>query len=191
MARIHHNTIKKALKAGVRLEVEDMTVVAYDAKTGKQLAEDNSATVALDKAIAKLAAHTPAKAPKASRKARDEDEFEEDESEAEADADDAEAEEDEEGSKSVVKAKYKKAYQPHHAKCGDDLSEQITAHVSRSVKVDGKSVTRVDAAALKRLAKANGVWVEGYASLNPGMQRMNVANRLRKLVKDGHEVVWA
>jgi hypothetical protein len=37
--------------------------------------------------------------------------------------------------------------------------------------------------------QANGVWRASYAGLNPGMQRMNVGNRLRAAVKKGHGIV--
>lgn len=64
----------------------------------------------------------------------------------------------------------------------DDLAKQITAHVS----VDGK----IDPARLKAFAKANGCWVDRYETLGVGMQKMNSTNRLRKLVREGHKVVW-
>jgi len=78
-----------------------------------------------------------------------------------------------------VFAKYKGRYQDGGV---DDLAKQITAHVS----VDGK----IDPARLKAFAKANGSWVDRYGSLGVGMQKMNSTNRLRKLLREGHKVVW-
>jgi hypothetical protein len=43
---------------------------------------------------------------------------------------------------------------------------------------------------LQQLAERNGVWVLRYASLNPGLARMVVANRLRKLMRAGSTIDW-
>ncbi len=59
----------------------------------------------------------------------------------------------------------------------DDLAAWVAALTSRDSKFDG--------AALKKFAKANGVWQDRYAQLSNGLQRMNVVNRLRgKIRKD-------
>ncbi len=102
--------------------------------------------------------------------------------------DEAAGEDDEEPEpKSVVKPKYKKAYQPHQHRCGDDLASRITAYVTYPLK--GKK-TRIDLGKLQSLAEANGAWQDRYATINPGMRRMNIANRLRALERQGKEIVW-
>lgn len=103
-------------------------------------------------------------------------------------AEEEDSEEDE--GRSVVKRRYKRAYKPFKAKCGDELSILITRHVASTEK-DEDGRVRTDPAKLKRFAIANDCWMPEYASLNVGMQRMNVANRLRAKVKKGYDIVWA
>lgn len=44
---------------------------------------------------------------------------------------------------------------------------------------------------VKAFAVANGCWDDKYDAMpNPGLQRMNVINRLRAKVKKGYKVVW-
>jgi len=51
---------------------------------------------------------------------------------------------------------------------------------------------RIDLTKLRRFALANDCWNPEYMKLNPGMQRMNVVNRLRaKVRRDAYEVKWA
>jgi hypothetical protein len=45
-------------------------------------------------------------------------------------------------------------------------------------------------AEFKKFAQANRVWNDKYDRLNPGLQRMNVVNRLRAEIKRGHQVKW-
>lgn len=212
--RIHHATLAKAKKFSIALQVEDNEVVAV-AKDGTRLASGLSGSKVLEEAITKQTGHPAKKAvAKKAKKvtAADLGEFEDDEedqdgdeetgdeSDALADAGDEIAQEDEESdadqSKSGVKQKYKQLYKPTKGRCGDELGEQITAHV---LDQDGKvSLTK-----LRRFAKANDCWVEAYASIpsrsgawNGGMARMNVANRLRAKLrhakKDGEvfEIKW-
>jgi hypothetical protein len=40
---------------------------------------------------------------------------------------------------------------------------------------------------LQQIAEKNGVWVQKWASLNAGMQRMNLANRLRSILRNNAE----
>lgn len=188
--KIHHNTAKKAKKAGIELVVYENTIDAI--KDGKVLASGMFGNKVLEEAIAKLEAKAPKapKAPKAkkARKPRDEDGDEEgSEDEAEEVTEDEEGE-GEEGGKSVVKKVYKTRYKPFKMTCGDDLSQLISKHV-KVKNEDGK--LRIDAKVLKAFARANGVWDPNYENLNIGMRRMNIANRLRAKVKAGHEVVWA
>lgn len=108
--------------------------------------------------------------------------------EGEAEEGDEEEEGDGEG-KSVVKRKYKSAYRPFKQKCGDELSQLITAHVTVEDPETGEN--KIDLKKLRRFAKANNAWVDTYANLNPGMQRMNIRNRIAPTwKKDPNAVVW-
>lgn len=204
MARIHHMTAKQAKKVGITLEIDENEVVA--SKDGVQLASHMSASVALAEAVKKLGGAsdtvaalkedaaakapipTPKRASKATRKevARINEMAAEDDEEGD-EADLEEGEDDEEEGKEIVKKKYKERYRPHHMTCGDELARLITEHVSKANE-DGD--VRIDKAKLRSFAKANDCWVPTYAHLNVGMQRMNIANRLRAKIKKGHEVVW-
>lgn len=111
----------------------------------------------------------------------------------EDDADDLEAGEDDaeegDGTKSVVKKKYKSRYRPFRMTCGDEISQLISAHVKYKDEAEGKM--RIDRAKLVKFAKLNGVWDPKYQNMNVGMVRMNAANRLRgKIRRDKHEVIW-
>lgn len=111
----------------------------------------------------------------------------EDELEGAEEGDDEEGEGEGEGGKSVVKKKYKTEYKPHKMTCGDDFASKVTSYIT--VPHKGKK-TRVDPVKLRKLAEANGVWEDRYCSLNPGMQRMNVGNRLRNKFNKKQEIVW-
>ena len=108
----------------------------------------------------------------------------------EADAADEEIEDDEPKGKSIVKRKYKTAYKPFKNTCGDDFSDLMNKAIKYSVKLDGKTVKRVDYDKLKKLAKLNGVWDPNYEHLNMGQKSMNVRNRLRHKAKKGEEIKW-
>lgn len=95
----------------------------------------------------------------------------------------AEEEVDEtEESRSVITPKYRAIYKPHDDTNGDDLNSELREYL-RTETEDGDE--RIDRDLLERFGRANGCWVDTYASLNPGMARMNVGNRLRaKMRKD-------
>src|SRR5215831_8686581 len=82
---------------------------------------------------------------------------------------------------SVVKQKYRDRYED--GSCGDHLARKLRRHL----KTDGGTI---DLAKLRQLAKRNNVWASRYASLNPGLARMIVANRFRKLVRAGSAIDW-
>lgn len=42
----------------------------------------------------------------------------------------------------------------------------------------------------ERIAKLNGVWKDNYGALQAGLMTMSVKNRLKRLVKEGHSIVW-
>lgn len=214
--KIHHATRAKAAKFNITLTVEDGEIVATakngtrlaSGLQGNKVLED-----AITKATGKVAKGTPratktavevspaeAAAKEAGwKKTRwgfrcdgeeapeattwedlcEEVGIELEEPEVEDEADD----EEEGGNRSVVKAKYKAKYKPTKNRCGDELSHRMNEHCSRE---DDDGEMRINLGALRKFAKANECWVEGYASLksrvgtfNGGMAMMNVNNRLR------------
>jgi len=42
----------------------------------------------------------------------------------------------------------------------------------------------------ERVARRNGVWKDSYGTLQAGLMTMSVKNRLKRLVKDGHDIMW-
>lgn len=198
MAKIHHNTVKKAKLFGVTMTVSDVDGEIIAVKNGVELARHLSGSVCLEQAIQRgqldtshgpksqkeLNGAAPAKVakPKKARKVQDEDQ---EDFAGEGDEDG----EDEDNGRSVVKKFYKAKYRPHKATCGDELVQLVKAHIS--VKDDETGETRIDPVKLRRFARANDCWVPAYAGLNIGMQRMNTDNRLRAKVRKGHDIVWA
>jgi hypothetical protein len=81
------------------------------------------------------------------------------------------------GSYKLISREYQVQHEP------DELAQRLRRRVNGA---DG----RIDPAKLRALAEANGAWRDGYAALNPGMQFMNVSNRLRALVRHGSKVKW-
>jgi hypothetical protein len=87
---------------------------------------------------------------------------------------------------SVVPAKYRRQYAKHDESCGDTIAKESKAYLT----VDTEDGPKLNLELLVRWAEANGCWVESYSKLNPGMQRMNVVNRLRAKIRKGHVVAW-
>jgi hypothetical protein len=86
--------------------------------------------------------------------------------------------------KSVVPSKYKARYAQagHAGTCGDELASWLTSATM--------TPTGVDLVALRSIASLNGIDAEArWGHLNPGMQRMNLGNVLRQMVKTGRKVV--
>ena len=159
----------------------------YMGKGGKKpLAQSMDLEEAFADAADAFAPTVKAKPAKPAKRTRDEDE---DEDEGEGDEGD-EGDEDEdngEGGRSVVRRKYRTAYKPHQNTCGDELTSALREYI----ETDNEDGTRgIDLGRLRRLAEANNVWKPEYSRLNPGMQRMNVGNRLRGLVRKGTEIIW-
>lgn len=83
----------------------------------------------------------------------------------------------------VMGTDYHKRYMEQGGGSGDILDVQLRVAVRGE---DGK----VDTAKVRQIAEDNGVWNEAWIGLNPGMQRMNLANRLRALVRrDGNNEI--
>lgn len=191
--KIHHATRTKAAKFKINMYIVEGHVVASD-RDGKELASGLQGNKVLEDAITKLtgkpakgksrtAAEVLAGKPvlKRVRKASTP-KVEDDETGEESDGDEGQ-------SRSIVKAKYRALYKPHKDRSGDDLSHKVNQHVSREDDAGGM---KVDLMALRKFAKANGTWVEGYASLksrtggwNSGQAVMNTNNRLRAKIRQG------
>lgn len=114
-------------------------------------------------------------------------EGEEDEPEDEP-VDDGETDEEPRATKSVIKRSYVRKYRAGKGSNGDELATQLRAHLLTATNDDGKPA--LDVAKMKKFFKLNGCWDARYDNLNPGMVRMNGANRLRNLVRKGHQIVW-
>lgn len=92
-------------------------------------------------------------------------------------------EDEEKPTRSVVKPKYRSLYKKMPVKntCSDDLVVQLREYLETEILDDQGEFVRhgIDTEKLRRFAIYNGLWDEKYSRLNPGMQRMNVGNRLR------------
>ncbi len=94
----------------------------------------------------------------------------------------------------VVPKKYREKYGKSQC-CGDALAEVLTGYCSHEVKTQtpkgkAKTVVRVNLDRVVAVAQANGLQakLERWADLNPGMQRMNLGNVLRGMLKRGERV---
>lgn len=89
---------------------------------------------------------------------------------------------------SIVKPKYRRVYAPKGECCGDTIAAELKAYLTYVDEETGEE--SLDLRLLRRFADANDCWVDTYAKLNPGQQRMNIGNRLRAKVRKGHVVAW-
>ena|SRR5215475_4421492 len=83
--------------------------------------------------------------------------------------------------RSVVPTKYGDRYKD--GSCGDALAARLKNQVTT---VDDTT----DTAKLVKLAKANGVWEDGYSKLNAGLIRITIGNKVRKLAREGRNIAW-
>lgn len=104
-----------------------------------------------------------------------------------ADGEDADEDGEEKPSKSIIKRKYRERYKPHDMTCGDNWAAKFSDAVTM---LDDAGELKISPALLRDFAKANDCWVPAYRSLNVGMQRMNIGNRLRAKIRKGHEPVF-
>lgn len=190
--KIHHNTTKRAVRAGIELVIDGDMVNAI--RNGVTLARHTDPKEALETALRELNGGTAPKRirkPAKARKSVDADEGDEDgEFDGEEAGDEEGDESDADQGKSVVKSKYRKKYQPHKATCGDSLTKQIAREFHTKVDPDSKKPV-FNWARFVRFAKANDVWVPAYNSLkNHGLARMSVANRLRAKIRKKVEIDW-
>jgi hypothetical protein len=100
---------------------------------------------------------------------------------------------DQMGRVSKVPVSYKQKYAALKAEGGDGKSNndgfaQAFADLLTIRGVNGKATC--DVGMLREVADANDAWDAKYEKLNPGMQRMNVGNKLRARVKRGELIQW-
>lgn len=92
------------------------------------------------------------------------------------------------GKSGVMLLPYHTEYMNNGGGNGDQLDVALReAIMSVQGPKGGKSIVIMDN--LVKIAKTHGVWNDRYESLNPGMARMNVSNRLRAMVRAGESVV--
>lgn len=89
-------------------------------------------------------------------------------------------------SRSIVPLKFKAKYASANGTCGDDMALELKAATTR-LNADKREELDVDA--LWAIAAQNKLDVSKYVNLNNGQKRMNVGNKLRGLLKAGHDVV--
>ena len=92
---------------------------------------------------------------------------------------------------SVVKPRYHTEYSknPHGPGCGDTLDISLRNAVMHIP--EGEKEPRVNLQELRSIGIHNDLWMGGWELLNPGMQRMNLSNRLRAYLRNHEEgTVW-
>ncbi len=82
---------------------------------------------------------------------------------------------------SMIKQRYRECYED--GSCGDALARKLRKYLEPN---DGT----IDLARLQQLAERNDAGASRCASLNPGLTRVVVADRLRKLVRAGSSFDW-
>lgn len=88
--------------------------------------------------------------------------------------------------KSIVPVAFKTKYAAHDGSNGDRISAALKSACETR---DDNGRVSTSLTALAEIAKANGIDMKGYKDLNPGMQRMNVGNRLRGMLRNEKPVV--
>lgn len=89
----------------------------------------------------------------------------------------------------VMVRSYHDEYMANGGGCGDNVDETMRDEfttVTTEKTPKGKKereVRTLDVAALKKWGKQVGLWNDGWADLNPGMMRMNLANRVRAAIR--------
>jgi hypothetical protein len=171
---IHYAVAKKADKLGITLTEQDTEVVAE--KDGVRVIAE-SAKEALDTLIFRL--DNPARpetiAPKRSTHAKVEQPSTGDAQHEDEGSDDTEAQPEPASRASKVHPRYKELY-GKDANCGDDMALELKAAV-------------VDPESLASVARDNGIDPVRWSHLNFGMQRMNLGNSLRRMLRKGEQVV--
>lgn len=195
---IHHATAKKAVKFGVALTIEGDRIVAIDERTPDQEFSGANASELLERVLSRRDDYRP----KGGADEGDGDEIEdedealeedvdeaelvdgEENDEADADLDAGEADEEEEKeSGSIVKPKYRQAYEVFDGTCGDAFADAFSVACR-----NGEGEFDVDA--LRGVATENGIDLDArWGHLNVGQRRMNLSNVLRGKVRRGDTVI--
>ena len=187
--KIHHTQVKMAAKLGGTLAQSDNNPNVFIATLGAQTFLGQSPKEALDKLIAATSPAKAEKAPKpkkekAPRKAKKGPKKRKSDDGGEEDGENEEAE----GKGSVVKAKYKKKYQPTHDTNGDEFTEAF-----RAATVNDDEM--VDVNKLNHVARDNGLKIMQWMHLknrdggiNVGMIRMNLGTVLRGRYRTGIDI---
>jgi hypothetical protein len=81
-----------------------------------------------------------------------------------------------------------KSYHEQYTANGGGNADLLDTTMRDELIVDVDGEPALDRVRLKKEAVRLGVWNERYETLNPGMARMNVANRLRALIRKEGEV---
>jgi hypothetical protein len=157
---IHHATVKRANRQGLNIIEENDGFVLVRIEDGWKSQAYDSTAEALE-------------------------EFERGETEFTDPNEDADDEPNLSGS--VVKPGYHAAYSsnPEGPGCGDTLDVEMRRAVMRIA--EGSREPRVDLAELRHIGIHNDLWRGEWERLNPGMQRMNLANRLRAYLRQDAE----
>lgn len=83
--------------------------------------------------------------------------------------------------RSVIKPEFRQRY----GKAGNNGDETATKLAAYLKAGDGDAREK-----LKALAEANGLWSDKWVTLNVGMVRMNLGNRLRAAARKGQAISW-
>lgn len=185
---IHHATAKKAEKLGVTLTIEGDRVIAIDTENDPD--REFSGTNAKD-LLDRVLSLRPGADSDGDDEGDDEgDEQDEGDGEEGDDADegdgegtaDADDEDEPAESGSIVKPKYRQAYEVFDGTCGDAFAEAFT-----SACRNGEGEFDIDA--LRSVASTNGIDLDArWGHLNVGQRRMNLSNVLRGMVRRGEKV---
>lgn len=80
----------------------------------------------------------------------------------------------------VMALTFHKRYTENGGGNGDDLDATLRSEFTRT---EGKK-SHIDTEELRACGEALGLWNSNWESLNPGMQRMNLANRIRAYLRN-------
>jgi hypothetical protein len=183
MATIHHASLKKAEKAGISIQDHGNSISCVDKDTGEVLSKGEDIRATIDAAVVKkLSAKSEAEEARKSRRPAAAKKTAKKTSRRKADEDEGEGDEEGEGEGegeggSIVKDKYRKNYNED-----DNNGDRLATLVTSMVKEQGV------AAAIKAIAKENGVDVSKWSHLRNGQQSMNLRNTLRGMVRRGEKV---
>lgn len=85
----------------------------------------------------------------------------------------------------VIKPKYRPGYKVNNG-CGDNIQRELAAEFVVDNPETGKPQLLLKE--FRAWAVKYGLWDAKYESLNPGMCRMNVGNKVRARIRNGEEI---